>query len=207
MLTSCWGPPCRPHRYPEEGGAVKGWTPNCLWLQVSGSPQCLQRAARVAWPRATGPLGTSASDRPPAGRASLWEQNVEQLSGPSPASPRPGQHPAEERHYATSLSCKERGTTQAWRLAPEEKPLSCPLKGPESSQGPLLPARASEPNPEPRSRVCSPQYHRNKGVSQGSSGSEVNPASTEASEVPEDPGLPKSPASATGDRGRLRSPR
>ncbi|KAK1332554.1 hypothetical protein QTO34_007237 [Cnephaeus nilssonii] len=49
------------------------------------------------------------------------------------------------------------------------------------------------------------QYHRNKGVSEGSSRSEVNPASTE---VPEDPGLAKSPASASaGDRSRLRSPR
>ncbi|XP_045435416.1 coiled-coil domain-containing protein 13 isoform X2 [Pipistrellus kuhlii] len=47
------------------------------------------------------------------------------------------------------------------------------------------------------------QHQRNKGVSQGSSGSEVNPASTE---VPEDAGLAKSPASAS-DHSRLRSPR
>ncbi|XP_014390368.1 PREDICTED: coiled-coil domain-containing protein 13 isoform X2 [Myotis brandtii] len=48
------------------------------------------------------------------------------------------------------------------------------------------------------------QYHRNKGVSEGSSGPEVGPAHTE---VPEDAGLAKSPASAAGDHGRLRSPR
>ncbi|XP_036189197.1 coiled-coil domain-containing protein 13 [Myotis myotis] len=47
------------------------------------------------------------------------------------------------------------------------------------------------------------QYHRNKGVSEGSSGLEVGPAHTE---VPEDAGLAKSPASV-GDHGRLRSPR
>lgn len=129
---------------------------------------------------------------------------MEQLSGP--VRPRTGGSCLLKRgiiqcHY----HARSAGTKQASRLTPEKKPLSRPLKGPEPSQGPLLPARAPEPNPENRSRVCSLQYHRNKGVSEGSSRSEVNPASTE---VPEDPGLAKSPASASaGDRGRLRSPR
>ncbi|ELK25108.1 Coiled-coil domain-containing protein 13 [Myotis davidii] len=49
------------------------------------------------------------------------------------------------------------------------------------------------------------QYHRNKGASEGSGGPEVGPAHTE---VPEDAGLAKSPASASmGDHSRLRSPR
>ncbi|XP_023599456.1 coiled-coil domain-containing protein 13 [Myotis lucifugus] len=45
----------------------------------------------------------------------------------------------------------------------------------------------------------SAQYHRNKGVSEGSGGPEVGPAPTE---VPEDTGL-----ASAGDHGRLRSPR
>eukprot|EP00069_Balaena_mysticetus_P022341 bmy_03307T0 len=48
------------------------------------------------------------------------------------------------------------------------------------------------------------QYLRNKGVGEGSSGPEVNPASTK---FPEDPGLTKSPASAGDHAGRLGSSR
>ncbi|XP_057562245.1 coiled-coil domain-containing protein 13 [Hippopotamus amphibius kiboko] len=48
------------------------------------------------------------------------------------------------------------------------------------------------------------QYLRNKGVGEGSSGPEVNPAS---SKFPEDPGPTKSPASAGDHAGRLGSSR
>ncbi|XP_007106839.2 coiled-coil domain-containing protein 13 [Physeter macrocephalus] len=48
------------------------------------------------------------------------------------------------------------------------------------------------------------QYLRNKGVGEGSSGAEVNPASAK---FPEDPGLTKSPASAGDHAGRLGSSR
>lgn len=96
-------------------------------------------------------------------------------------------------------------TKQASLCTPEKKP---PFISPESPKiKPRPPPAFSRPlsqSPENGTHICSLQYLRNKGVGEGSSGPEVNPASAK---FPEDPGLTNSPASAGDHAGRLVSSR
>lgn len=82
------------------------------------------------------------------------------------------------------------------------------MKAPKSSQPPPPPppalSRPLSQRPENQTHICSLQYHRNKGVGEGSSEPEVSPA---YAKFLEDPGLTKPPASAGDHGGRLGSSR